>query len=98
MVFVSCWEYRVSASAVTERQNMYSKQKYFIKEATSTETLAQSHGNTWTSQLMIIKRLKITVPGRSPCLNLLFLTSHRVGAAGLLNHGHRNSSGDMASS
>jgi hypothetical protein len=41
-VFVSCWEYRVSASAVTERKNIYSKQKYFSKEATSAETLAQS--------------------------------------------------------
>jgi hypothetical protein len=39
--FVSCWEYRVSASAATEKKNMYSKQKYFSKKATSAETLAQ---------------------------------------------------------
>jgi hypothetical protein len=41
-VFVNCWEYRVSASAATERKNMYRKQKYFSKEVTSAKTLAQS--------------------------------------------------------
>jgi hypothetical protein len=95
-VFLSCWEYRVSASSATERKNMYSKQKYFSKEAMSAETLAQSRGNAWTSQLMFIKRLKITVPGRAAHVaSTYFLTSHRVGAVALLNDGHQDSSGDM---